>query len=87
MLPPTTPVTSLPGGPVDVPVAAISTRLGVTADQVLLAWAKAKGAIVLTSSSKKTRLQGYIAAGDIGASRRVSSNLVAENKYSRTYHS
>ena len=60
------PVTTLPGGPVDKPVKAAAKRLGATEDQILLAWAKAKGAVVLTSSSKKSRLEGYIKAGDLG---------------------
>ncbi|KDR79266.1 hypothetical protein GALMADRAFT_223496 [Galerina marginata CBS 339.88] len=34
-------------------------------DQVLLAWAKAKGAVALTTSSKKERLEGYLHAGDL----------------------
>ncbi|KJA14207.1 hypothetical protein HYPSUDRAFT_460251 [Hypholoma sublateritium FD-334 SS-4] len=62
---PLLPVTTYPGGPVDKPVKAAANRLGVTDDQVLLAWAKAKGAVVLTSSSKKSRLEGYINAGDL----------------------
>jgi len=60
-----TPVTSKPGGPVDKPVAEISERFGVTADQVLLAWTKAKGAVVLTTSSKEDRLKGYLHAGKL----------------------
>jgi len=60
-----TPVTSGRGGPVDKPVQKIAERLGATEDQVLLAWAKVKGAVILTTSSKKTRLQGYISAGDL----------------------
>jgi len=59
------PVTSLPGGPVDVPVGKIADRLGVSNDQVLLAWTKAKGAVVVTTSSKKSRLEGYLNAGDL----------------------
>ncbi|KAF8154562.1 NADP-dependent oxidoreductase domain-containing protein [Crassisporium funariophilum] len=59
------PVTSRPGGQVDKPVKKIAKRLGVTDDQVLLAWTKAKGAVILTTSSKKSRLQGYLAAGDL----------------------
>ncbi|KAJ7097606.1 NADP-dependent oxidoreductase domain-containing protein [Mycena epipterygia] len=59
------PITSLPGGALDAPLAAIAERLGVTPDQVLLAWTKAKGAVVVTTSSKKTRLEGYLAAGDL----------------------
>jgi len=62
---PLIPVTQLPGGPVDKPVKAAAKRLGATDDQILLAWAKAKGAVVLTSSSKKERLEGYLQAGDL----------------------
>ncbi|KAJ7599307.1 Aldo/keto reductase [Mycena floridula] len=59
------PITKRPEGPVGVAVNAIAARLNVTADQVLLAWAKAKGAAVLTTSSKKFRLEGYLNAIDI----------------------
>ncbi|KAJ6450073.1 Aldo/keto reductase [Mycena sanguinolenta] len=59
------PITALPGGPVDTPVRAIAARLGVSMDQVLLAWTKAKGAVVITASSKKERLLGYLDAGDL----------------------
>jgi len=62
---PLIPLTRNPGGPVDKPVKAAAKRLGVTEDQVLLAWAKAKGAVALTTSSKKERLEGYIKAGDL----------------------
>jgi len=37
-----TPITSQPGGPLDGPLNSIVTRLNATADQVLLAWVKAK---------------------------------------------
>jgi len=60
-----TPVTSHRGGPVDKPVKKIAERSGATDDQVLLAWAKAKGVVILTTSSKKYRLEGYLAAGDL----------------------
>ncbi|EIM83762.1 Aldo/keto reductase [Stereum hirsutum FP-91666 SS1] len=59
------PLTSEPGGPVDKPVNDIAARLETTPEQVLLAWVKAKGAVVVTTSSKKERLQGYLAAGDL----------------------
>ncbi|KAF9042997.1 Aldo/keto reductase [Panaeolus papilionaceus] len=62
---PLIPVTSLPGGPVDKPVNKIAKRLNATSDQILLAWAKSKGAVILTTSSKKKRLEGYLAAGDL----------------------
>ncbi|KAF8876945.1 Aldo/keto reductase [Infundibulicybe gibba] len=59
------PITQLPGGRVDAPVNSIAERLGATPDQVLLAWVKAKGAVVVTTSSKKMRLEGYLRAGDL----------------------
>ncbi|KAI0053925.1 Aldo/keto reductase [Auriscalpium vulgare] len=59
------PVTHQPGGPVDKPVNAIAKRLNATADQVLLAWVKAKGAVVVTTSSKESRLKGYLDAADL----------------------
>ncbi|KAG6332901.1 hypothetical protein ID866_6188 [Astraeus odoratus] len=62
---PLTPITRRPGGPLDKPLNEIAKRHGATNDQVLLAWVKAKGAVAVTSSSKRTRLQGYLAAGDI----------------------
>ena len=42
------PLTQYPGGPVDKPVKAAAKRLGVSEDQVLLAWTKTKGAVVLS---------------------------------------
>lgn len=59
------PLTSKPGGPVDKPVNKIAKRLGVQPEQVLLAWSKAKKAIIVTTSSKKERLERYLAVGDI----------------------
>ena len=43
----------------------ISKRTGATWDQILLAWVKAKGAVAVTKSSKRERLLGYLAAGDL----------------------
>jgi len=62
------PITHQPGGPVDKPVAEISKRLGIEPEQVLLAWAKAKGAVILSTSSKEYRLKRYLAVGDIDLS-------------------
>ncbi|KAI0821089.1 Aldo/keto reductase [Irpex lacteus] len=59
------PLTSQPGGPLDTPLKEISARHGVAPEQVLLAWARAKGTVVVTSSSKKERLEGYLKAGDL----------------------
>jgi len=68
------PVTRQPGGPVDKPVNAIAHRLDVTPDQVLLAWAKAKGVVVVTSSTKKSRVEGYMSSGDLAL---TSSDIAA----------
>ncbi|KAF8962112.1 NADP-dependent oxidoreductase domain-containing protein [Flammula alnicola] len=62
---PLIPVTKRPGGPLDAPVGAIAKNLGASMDQVLLAWAKAKGSVPVTMSLKKERLKGYIKAGDL----------------------
>ncbi|EJU02254.1 oxidoreductase [Dacryopinax primogenitus] len=62
---PLVPLTQYPGGPVDKPVYAIAERLGVAPEQVLLAWIKSKGAVILTTSSKKERLERYQAVADI----------------------
>jgi len=60
-----TPLTHQTGGPLDKPLNDISSRHKVAAEQVLLAWTKAKGTVVVTTSSKKGRLEGYLAAGDL----------------------
>ncbi|KAF5309827.1 hypothetical protein D9619_010329 [Psilocybe cf. subviscida] len=62
---PLIPVTKRPGGPLDKPVSIIAKRLGVPMDQVLLAWSRAKGAVPVTMSMKKERLEGYVRAGDL----------------------
>lgn len=45
------PVTKFPGGPVDGPLNVAAKRLGITPTQALLAWAKAKGVVIVTSVS------------------------------------
>ncbi|KAG6914164.1 hypothetical protein DXG01_002002 [Tephrocybe rancida] len=59
------PLTKFPGGPVDAPVNAAAKRLGITANQVIFAWVKAKGAVIVTTSSRKGRLEEYLAVGDL----------------------
>jgi len=59
------PVTQQPGGPLDKPLQQIGARLNVTPDQVLMAWAKAKGVVVVTSSTKDWRMKGYLESGDL----------------------
>ncbi|KAH9918623.1 Aldo/keto reductase [Fomitopsis serialis] len=60
-----TPLTHHTGGPVDKPLKEIASRLNAESEQVLLAWAKAKGVVVVTASTRKERLEGYLAAGDL----------------------
>jgi 4-hydroxy-L-threonine phosphate dehydrogenase PdxA len=52
-------------GPVRPLASTIAEREGVTPEMVLLAWAKLKGAIVLTTSRKDWRLADYLRAGDV----------------------
>jgi diketogulonate reductase-like aldo/keto reductase len=74
------PITQHPDGPVTKPVTDIAERLGKKPEQVLLAWVRAKqyvpsfrclclilngSAIIVTTSSRKERLQGYLEVGDI----------------------
>jgi len=62
---PLIPVTRYPGGPVDEPLSRIAKRTGASFDQILLAWGKAKGTVLVTNSSKRSRLEGYLTAGDL----------------------
>ncbi|KAF8811550.1 2,5-diketo-D-gluconic acid reductase [Phlegmacium glaucopus] len=58
-------ITSFPGGPVDVPVEKAAQRLGISPTQVIFLWVKAKGAVIVTTSSSKQHLEEYFAAGDL----------------------
>lgn len=53
------------GGPVDKVVRDIATRMQVSESQVLLKWVRQKGAIIVTTSSKKSRLEEYLAVEDL----------------------
>ncbi|THU87153.1 Aldo/keto reductase [Dendrothele bispora CBS 962.96] len=59
------PITQRPGGPVDAPVNKLAKKYDATPDQILMAWVKHKGAVVVTTSSKKDRLEGYLNAGNL----------------------
>ena len=61
------PLTQRPGSAVTRTAHDIAKYHGVAVEEVFLAWAKAKGAIVLTTSSKEERLKNYLAAGELGA--------------------
>ncbi|KAI0090646.1 Aldo/keto reductase [Irpex rosettiformis] len=66
---PLKPLTSPTGGPLDALLKEISSRLNVPPEQILLSWAKAKGTVVVTSSTKKERLEQYLKAGDLELSK------------------
>ncbi|RXW14330.1 hypothetical protein EST38_g11527 [Candolleomyces aberdarensis] len=59
------PITRYPGGPVDVPIKKAAERLNITPTQVIFLWVKAKGAVIVTTSSNKKHLEEYLAVGDL----------------------
>ncbi|KIP10201.1 hypothetical protein PHLGIDRAFT_101545 [Phlebiopsis gigantea 11061_1 CR5-6] len=59
------PITRYPGGPVDKPVNAAAKRLGATPTQVILAWVRSKGVVIVTTSSTKEHMQEYLEVADL----------------------
>ncbi|KAH8809693.1 Aldo/keto reductase [Flagelloscypha sp. PMI_526] len=74
---PLTPLTSRPNGPLSGPLESIAEKHKATPDQILLAWSRAKGAVVITSSTKKTRIEGYIDGARIALSEDEISTIDA----------
>ncbi|EGN98573.1 hypothetical protein SERLA73DRAFT_55949 [Serpula lacrymans var. lacrymans S7.3] len=60
-----TPITKYSGGPVDAPLKAAASRLGITPTQVIFLWVRSKGVVVVTTSRSKDRLQEYLAIEDL----------------------
>jgi diketogulonate reductase-like aldo/keto reductase len=60
------PITQNPSGPVTGALIAPATRLGATPGQVLFLWVRAKGVIIVTTSSKEERLREYLGIGHLG---------------------
>ncbi|SJL07790.1 related to aldo/keto reductase family proteins [Armillaria ostoyae] len=60
-----TPITKAPGGPVDGPVSQAAQRRNATPAQVLQLWVLSKGAVIVTTSSKKERLLEYLSVADL----------------------
>jgi len=58
-------ITTLPGGPVDAVVEKAAKRLGITPTQVIFLWVKAKGAVIVTTSSNKQHVEQYFCTGDL----------------------
>ncbi|KAI9614608.1 hypothetical protein KEM48_005919 [Puccinia striiformis f. sp. tritici PST-130] len=59
---PQVPIVKMPGGKVDPILERISSERQITTGEVLLKWAKAHGAIVVTTSSKETRMKSMLKA-------------------------
>ena len=60
------PITQLPDGPVTQALKGPSKRLDASPGQVLFLWARAKGAVVVTTTSKEERLKEYLQIGNLG---------------------
>lgn len=58
---PLTPITSAPGGPVDGLWKQIAQKYGVSESEVGLRWCIDQGLVAITTSSKRDRLDGYLA--------------------------
>jgi|SRR5712671_6271064 len=54
------PITTLPGGPVDPVLATIARRIGGTPAQVIFKWVHAKGFVVVTTTASRTHLDDYL---------------------------
>ncbi|KZP18562.1 Aldo/keto reductase [Athelia psychrophila] len=54
-----TSITACPGGPVDAVVAKIGERMHATPAQVIMLWVRAKGVVIVTTSSKAARLAEF----------------------------
>ncbi|EGE81523.1 alcohol dehydrogenase [Blastomyces dermatitidis ATCC 18188] len=59
---PLTPVTRAKGGPLDDILAGLAKKYAVTEGEVLLRWCIDRGAVTITTSSKKSRLTCYLRA-------------------------
>ncbi|KAF7980660.1 hypothetical protein HWV62_37075 [Athelia sp. TMB] len=55
-----TSITQSPGGPVDAVVAKIAERIHATPAQVLMLWVRSKGVVIITTSSRRERLEEYL---------------------------
>lgn len=65
------PITTFPNGPLTPTLARIAKRLSTsekqqaTPAQVIFKWVQAKGAVIVTTSGKKERLEEYLAFEDL----------------------
>ncbi|KAI0055614.1 Aldo/keto reductase [Artomyces pyxidatus] len=61
------PITTAPGSPVARVLAEVAQRIGGTPAQVVFKWVLAKGAVVVTTTGKRARLDEYLAAPELPA--------------------
>ncbi|KAJ3988090.1 Aldo/keto reductase [Lentinula detonsa] len=61
------PITTYPGGPVDSPLKAAAQRIGATPTQVIFMWVRAKGAVIITTSTTKAHMEEYLAIANLPA--------------------
>lgn len=85
---PLAPVTKKKDGPASAPCKALAEKYGVTESAVLLRWVIDQGAVAVTTSSNKERLQGYLA--DISSFRLTGQEIdeitrVSESVYFRAF--
>ncbi|KAG8888622.1 hypothetical protein FRB98_007295 [Tulasnella sp. 332] len=61
------PLTKNPGGPVDKPIKKAAERLNATPGQILFSWARQKGIVIVTTTTKNERLHEYLDVADLPA--------------------
>lgn len=59
------PITKVPGGPVDAVVARLANDRKATPAQVIFLWVLAKGAVIVTTTTKRERLDEYLATANL----------------------
>jgi len=59
------PITQKPGGAVAKALDVAAQRLKATPGQVLFQWVRAKGAVIITTTSKQERIDEYLGAGHL----------------------
>ncbi|KAL1668598.1 NADP-dependent oxidoreductase domain-containing protein [Schizophyllum commune] len=59
------PITKYPGGPVDAPLAAAAAKRNATPVQALFLWVRAKGVVIVTTSSTRSHMEEYLAISEL----------------------
>ncbi|KAJ5231960.1 hypothetical protein N7468_004916 [Penicillium chermesinum] len=54
------PITQASGGPLDPLLSTLAAKYGVSESEILQRWAIDRGVVVITTSSKESRLAGYL---------------------------